>query len=119
MSKVVVWAVFLLGVGHIVFGVLRFQAPLLAALMDGFIGQFAVPEIRRSAFWFVMVGPLVMLVGHLAIRAVSLGDFKVLKVIGVYMLIFSAVGVAAFPASPLWAPLLLSPLLIASGYRLT
>ena len=118
MSKVVAWAVFLLGAGHILFGVMQFQAPLLAAVTDGFIGQFAAPEIRRTAFWFVMVGPLVMLVGHLAIHAVRAGDFKVLKVIGIYMLIFSAVGVAAFPVSPLWAPLLLSLLLLAIAYRL-
>jgi hypothetical protein len=118
MSKAVAWAVFILGAAHILFGVVRFQAPLLAAVMDGLVGQFAVPEIRRTAFWFVMVGPLVMLVGHLAIHAVSVGDFKVLKVIGAYMLIFSAVGVVAFPASPLWAPLLLSLLLMAVGYRL-
>ena len=117
MSKAVAWAVFILGVAHIFFGVARFREPLLGALMDGFIGQFAVPEIRRTAFWFVIAGPLVMLMGHLAIHAVSVGDFKVLKVIGAYMLIFSAVGVAAFPASPLWAPLLLSLLLIALGYR--
>ncbi|HYW56195.1 MAG TPA: DUF6463 family protein [Polaromonas sp.] len=118
MSRVVVWAVFVLGVAHIVFGLLKFQAPLMAALMDGFTGQFGEPEIRRTAFWFVMAGPLIMLVGHLAIRAVSAGDFGALKVIGTYMLIFSAVGVAAFPASPLWASLVLSLLLIASGYRL-
>ncbi len=118
MSKAVAWAVFILGAVHILFGVLRFRQPLLAAVMDGFVGQFEVPEIRRTAFWFVMVGPLVMLAGHLAIHAVSMGDFKVLKVIGAYMLIFSIIGVAAFPASPLWASLALSLLLIAAGYRL-
>lgn len=33
-----------------------------------------------------------------------------------YLLVVSVIGVAAFPKSPLWAPLLLSPLFILAGY---
>ncbi len=116
MSKATAWAIFLLGIVHIVFGILRFKVPLAAAVADGFFGQFAVPDIRYAAFWFVMAGPLFMLAGHLAIHAVAVGDLQVLKLIGWYMLASSIVGVAAFPVSPLWAPLLLSLPLIAAGY---
>jgi hypothetical protein len=63
MSKIVAWATFALGIAHIVFGMVRYRAPLAEA-------------------------------------------------------VYEIVGVAAFPASPLWAPLLLSPLLVAAGYGL-
>ena len=116
MAKGIAWAVFILGLAHVVFGILRFQAPLADAVAAGFIDQFKEHEVRRTAFWFLMCGPLLMLIGHLAIRAVAAGDRPVLKVIGVYALISSAIGIAAFPASPLWVLFFLSVLLIAAGY---
>jgi Family of unknown function (DUF6463) len=118
MTKTVAWAVFVLGLAHIVFGIARFEAPLTEAVNEGFSGKFSSPEVRRTAFWFIACGPLYMLIGHIAIHAVAIRDLKLLKVIGVYMLAFSSVGVAAFPVSPLWAPLLLSLPLIAAGYGL-
>lgn len=116
MSKIVAWAVFSLGFVHIIFGIVRFKAPLMDAVLAGFSGQFASPEIRRTAFWFILFGPMLMLAGHLALHAVAVRDLHVLKLIGWYMLATSVVGVAAFPASPLWAPLVLAPLLIAAGH---
>jgi hypothetical protein len=118
MSKKIAWAVFILGFLHIVFGIIRFKAPLADAWTAGFIGQLTTPEIRRTAFWFLMCGPLFMLVGHIAIHAVGIGDLKLLKIIGSYMLLSSIVGVFAFPVSPLWASLVLSVLMLAAGYGL-
>ena len=118
MSNITAWAVFYLGVAHIVFGVVRFRVPLAAAVMAGFAGQFMRPEARRTAFWFLMCGALFMLAGHVAVHAVAVGDLKLLKVIGIYLFISSLIGVVAFPISPLWGPLLLSLLLMASGYGL-
>ncbi len=116
MAKTVAWAVFALGLAHIIFGILRFREPLAEAALAGFSGQFMLPEIRRTAFWFLMCGPLFMLAGHLAIHAVAQGDLRTLKLIGVYMLVSSIIGVAAFPVSPLWVPMLLSIPLVAAGY---
>jgi hypothetical protein len=116
MTKAVAWAVFALGLIHIAFGIIRFEVPLTEAVLEGFSGKFAVPEIRRTAFWFLMCGPLFMLVGHIAIHAVAIQDRRILKLIGLYMLCFSLVGVIAFPLSPMWAGLLLSLPLIAAGY---
>ena len=56
-----------------------------------------------------------MLMGHIAIRAVVSGDLAVLKIMGVYALAASLVGIAAFPMSHLWSLLVLSLLLIAVG----
>ena len=116
MSNVVAWAVFALGVAHIVFGIVRFKAPISETVSAGFIGQFKTPEVRRTAFWFLMCGPLLMLAGHTALHAVAVGDLALLKVIGSYMLVSAVVGVTAFPKSPFWLLLFLSPLLIAAGY---
>ena len=118
MANVVAWALFALGVAHIAFGLVRFRAPVGEAVVAGFVGQFKLPEVRRTAFWFLMCGPLLMLAGQIAVHAVAVADLSLLKIIGSYMLVSSAIGVAAFPKSPLWAPLLLSPFFIAAGYGL-
>lgn len=45
-----------------------------------------------------------------------MSDLWLLKVIGAYLFVTCGVGVAAFPKSPLWAPLVLSLLFILTGY---
>ena len=110
------WGVFALGAAHVIFGVVRYRAALADALGAGFFGKFGTPEIRRTAYWFVAIGPLLMLVGQLAIHAAASGDLTVFRIIGTYMLVFAIVGVSAFPASPIWLVLALSVPLILTGY---
>ena len=116
MSSIVAWALFALGIAHIAFGLVRFKTPLAEAASAGFVGQFKTPEIRRTAFWFLIAGPLTVLAGHTAIHAVAVGDLALLRVIGTYALITAVIGAAAFPKSPFLALLVISPLLIAAGY---
>ncbi len=116
MSNVVAWALFALGIAHIAFGLVRYKVPLAEATSAGFVGQFKAPEIRRTAFWFLIVGPLTVLAGHTAVHAVAVGDLALLRVVGTYALITAVIGVAAFPKSPFLALLIISPLLIAAGY---
>lgn len=116
MRVAVAWSLFALGVAHVVFGVLRFKDPLAGAWADGFTGQFQAPEIRRTAFWFILVGPLLMFAGQVAVFAVSSGNDSLLRLLGTYLLVTGLVGVAAFPKSPLWAPLVLSLPLLAMGW---
>ena len=116
MANFISWTLFALGVAHIAFGLVRFQTALIEACRAGFAGQFKAPEVRRSAFWFLMCGPLLMLTGQVAVHAVAMSDLWLLKVIGAYLLVTCGIGVAAFPKSPLWAPLLLSPLFMLAGY---
>jgi Family of unknown function (DUF6463) len=118
VTHVVAWFLFALGVGHIVFGLVKFKAPLSEAIAAGFVGQFKVPEVRRTALWFLVVGPLLMLAGHAAVHAVATGDLALLKIIGFYLLATSILGVSAFPLTPFLATLIVSPLLIAAGYGL-
>jgi Family of unknown function (DUF6463) len=116
MANAVAWFVFALGVVHIVFGLVRFRAPLAEIIAAGFVDQFKHSELRRTAFWFLIFGPLVMLAGHVGVRAVAMGDLGLLRILGFYMLAIGLVGVLAFPKSPFWGALIASPLLLAVGY---
>jgi hypothetical protein len=73
MSTVIAWIMFALGVAHVVFGLIRSKTPLREAASAGLIGQFSAPEIRRTAFWFLFCGPLLMLAGLVAIHGVATG----------------------------------------------
>jgi Family of unknown function (DUF6463) len=118
MPNIAAWALFALGVTHIAFGLVRLKTPLAEAAAAGIVGKFKAPEIRRTAFWFIMCGPLLMLSGHTAIHAVATADLGLLRIVGAYTLASSIIGVIAFPKSPFWALLLVAPLLIAAGYGL-
>lgn len=107
MATLVAWSLFGLGVAHVIFGLLRFRSPLKDAVAAGFVGKFAEPEVRRTAFWFLMAGPLLMAAGHVAVFAAETGDRRVFTTIGIYLLVSSGIGLVAFPKSPLWAALLL------------
>jgi len=115
MAKGIAWTTFVLGIVHIVFGIVRFKVPLMDAVSAGFIDQFKGHDARRAAFWFLVCGPFLMLMGHIAIRAVAAHDFAVLKIMGIYALAASVVCIAAFPVSPLWSLLVLALLLITAG----
>ena len=115
MSNTSAWRLFLLGVSHIIYGAVKFRGPLSEVISAGFFDQFKISEVRRTAFWFLIFGPLLMLAGHTAIHAVAIGDLGLLRVIGSYALFISVVGVSAFPKSPFLASLVVSLLLIAAG----
>lgn len=118
MANAIAWFLFLLGMAHIVFGLVRYQGPVRDAVSAGFVGQFAAPQVRSTAFWFLICGPLLMLTGHVGIYAVAQGDLALLKILGLYTFTTAVLGVAAFPKSPFWAALLAAPLLLAVGYGL-
>jgi hypothetical protein len=115
MPHVVAWLLIALGVAHTLFGLVRFKHPLLDAMSDGFIGQFKKTESRSAAFWFVIFGPLLAMGGHIALHAVAVGDGTLLTIIGVYVMVVSAIGTAAFPRSPFPLGLALSILVIVAG----
>ncbi len=115
MSNLLAWLLFLLGIAHMAFGLVTFKTPLTQVWSDGFFGQFKATEVRRTAFWFMIFGPLLMGVGHAAIHAVAVGDAALLTLISRYAFVISLIGVAAFPKSPFLVSLVLSLLLLAAG----
>ena len=116
ISPVLPWALFVLGIGHVLYGLVKFRVPLAHAVAAGLIGKFSAPEERRSAFWFVMFGPLLMLAGQVAVHAALVGDAHLIRVVGAYLLAVSAVGVLALPRSPFLVGLALSSMLLALGH---
>jgi hypothetical protein len=118
MVVVAAWILFCLGFGHTILGFIWFKQAFKDAWVDGLIGKFGVGavEIRRLAFWFTLVGPLMIMGGHIAIHAGRVGDLGLLKIIGFYLLLIAMIGVLALPKSPFWAALLLCPIFIAGGY---
>ncbi|MFZ6749932.1 DUF6463 family protein [Undibacterium sp. Ren11W] len=116
LSSISAWALLALGVAHIAFGVVKFKAPLREALSSGFVGRFSAPELRRTAFWFVLFGIPLTLAGHVAVLAAGNADLALLRIIGAYVFVASLIGVAAFPKSPFPASLGVSVLLLLAGY---
>jgi len=116
MAVVAAWILVALGVGHTVSGLVRFKKPLEDAMRAGFVGQFVGYPDRRTAFWFVICGPLLVMGGHMAVHAANAADREFLKIIGFYLLAISAVGSLANPASPFWAALVSALILIGAGY---
>jgi hypothetical protein len=116
ISTVLPWTLFILGVGHVLYGFVKFRIPLANAVASGFIGKFSLPEERRTAFWFVMFGPLLILAGQVAIHAASVGDIYLIRLIGAYLLGVCIIGVLALPKSPFLLGLVISVLLLALGY---
>jgi hypothetical protein len=111
------WGIFMLGILHCVVGFVRFRTPIMEALFEGLLGKFQGLDHRRLAFWFMVFGPLLIMAGHVAVVAVEQTNYGLLKILGCYLLVTSALGVIALPKSPFWATLILAPVLIAGGYR--
>jgi Family of unknown function (DUF6463) len=117
-TNVLALLLFALGVGHIAYACVKFRAPLLEGLSAGVVGQFSFPEARRTAFWFTMFGPLLMLAGQVALHAAQAGDLGLFRLVGAYLLAVSVVGVIALPKSPFLVGLAISSLLVAASYKL-
>ena len=117
MKTKLAWLLFALGIGHVGYAFAKFGAPLLEGLAAGVIGQFGAPEIRRTAFWFTMFGPLLMFAGQVAVYAASKSDLHLYRLVGFYLLAVSAIGVIVIPASPFLVGLVISALIVAAGYE--
>ena len=115
MVIIAAWILIVLGLGHIAVGVVVFKKPLLKAVYAGFVGQFEHYPDRRTAFWFMIFGPLLAMGGHLAIHALNTADAGLLKIIGFYLFAVATVGSLAMPQSPFWVGLVVSLVFIGAG----
>jgi uncharacterized membrane protein len=120
-------------VGHVVVGVALFREPLAAIWRDGIvnsIGSQVVPGAaswiaalrpqfeREAAFWFVLFGPLLWLLGRIVDRAIEQADGCLLRTIAWYLLGFGIVGAAVMPVSGFWLLIAYAPLLLVTASRL-
>lgn len=118
MTSEFAWLLLALGFAHIGYAFIKFRAPLLAGIAAGITGQFGAPEERRTAFWFLMFGPLLVFAGHVAVLAASSGDLALYRLVGFYLLGISALGLLALPKSPFLAGVIISALMLAAGFGL-
>jgi hypothetical protein len=116
MAIIAAWILVILGLGHTAVGVVVFKKPLVEAVRAGFVGEFVGHPDRRTAFWFMIFGPLLIMGGHLAIHAINAADTRLLRIIGFYLLAIGVVGSLAMPKSPFWAGLVSSAVLICAAY---
>ena len=118
MTLIASWIFFFLGIAHIIFDIIRYKSQFQDAIAEGLIGKFSGENDRGLAFWFTIMGIPIALIGFVAVHSVSAGDFGIIKIIGFSFLGTGIAGVLAFPKSPLWLILLLSPIFILGGYGL-
>lgn len=114
MALAAAWILAGLGAGHTLFALVWYRKPVWEEVKEGGLGKFR--EIISRRFWITIFGPLMVLIGHVAIRAAASADLALLQVIGIYLLISSTLGVIAFPKTPFWAALILSAILIGAGF---
>lgn len=116
MISFVGYVLIALGIGHTVTGIILFRTALAALFRDGFVNALLPHLDRRLAFWFLMFGVILFLLGQVTLYADATGDTYLLKVVGWYALGIGAVGATAMPRSPFWIALIISPILFWSGY---
>ncbi len=105
-----------LGIGHTVTGIILFHPALAALFRDGFANAVHPHLDRRLAFWFLMFSVMLFFLGQVTLYAAATDDTYLLKVVGWYVLGISSVGATAMPKSPFWIALIVSPILLYSGY---
>ncbi len=105
-----------LGIGHTVTGIILFHPALAALFRDGFANAVHPHLDRRLAFWFLMFSVMLFFLGQVTLYAAATDDTYLLKVIGWYVLGIGSAGATAMPKSPFWIALIVSPILLYSGY---
>jgi hypothetical protein len=104
-------------VGHVLVGCVLFREPLAAMWRDGIlnsIGSDVVPGAaswiealrpqfdREAAFWFILFGPCLWMLGQVVHRAVELAEARMLRILGWDLLALGVVGAAVMPVSGFW-----------------
>jgi hypothetical protein len=95
----------LIGVGaiHTLFGVVAFRAPLRALLDAGIVNALSAREpMRNLAFWFLVAGVMIALVGTVVDALEQATRGTVPKVVGWTLLLTALVGIVLAPASGFW-----------------
>ena len=99
-----------IGILHTVIGVLAFGAPLAHIARDGFFNAVDPHPDRQAAFWFLLTGALLVILGQSTCWTQSRTG-TVPRSLGWGLLGISLLGVILMPASGFW--LLLMPAWLA------
>jgi hypothetical protein len=97
----------LIAVGHTLWGLVAYRKPLREIARAGFVDSVGdgifqrahADDGRAAAFWFMMAGPLVGILGYCAEAASRAGDTSTLKATGRAAVALGAVGALVIPRS--------------------
>lgn len=101
-----------LGIGHTVVGVVKYRPALVAIFRDGYFNAATGHAERLVAFWFLMFGAMLMLLGQITLYAARSQDMELLRVLGWYVAVVGIIGATALPRSPFWVAIVLAPLML-------
>jgi hypothetical protein len=109
-------------IGHAIVGAFLFSDPLSAMLREGVINSIRPPMYtaqphfdRAAAFWFLLLSPLLFLLGQIINHTERRGDTRSLRLIGWYLIGIGAVGSAILPLSGNWLLLPLGALTLTAA----
>jgi hypothetical protein len=115
------------GIGHFLVGLVLFHQPLAAIVREGIVNSIP-PQLadrlggadfgREAAFWFVLYGPLLCLLGQIANRALERRDTVILRLLGWNLLATGAAGALIMPLSGFWFVIGLAVLAFRDAHRL-
>jgi hypothetical protein len=97
----------LIAVGHTLWGLVAYRKPLREIARAGFVDSVGdgifqrahADDGRAAAFWFMMAGPLVGVLGYCAEAASRAGDASTLKASGRAVVAMGVVGALVIPRS--------------------
>lgn len=112
MIKVSGYVLLALGVGHTIIGIVKYRRAIVAWIRDGFFNAATGHNDRLLAFWFLMFGAMLFLLGQITIYAVQTNDTYLLRVLGWYVVAIGVVGATALPRSPFWVAIVLALLML-------
>ena len=121
------YALMLLGCGHAVWGLVAYHEPLRELVRAGVVrsvgdGIFDADHDRgprATAFWFLLIAPLLVINGYLAEAALRAGDARAAGVGGRTTLGLGVVGTAVMPRSGFPAALPVGYWLLRRGRALS
>ncbi|MBW3631342.1 MAG: hypothetical protein KY464_18920 [Gemmatimonadetes bacterium] len=94
---------FAVGVLHNALGVYMYTIPLAAMISTGVWNSTGMDPARSLAFWFIISGLLMMLVGYMVDWAETSGRTPFPSGLAPSLLALTALGIVVMPVSGFWA----------------
>ena len=105
-----------LGIGHTIVGLVKYRTAIVAWLRDGYFNAATGHIDRLLAFWFLMFGSMLLLVGQITLHAAKTNDLYLLRLLGWYVVCIGIVGATALPRSPFWVAIAIALLMLSVVY---
>ncbi len=101
-----------LGLGHTIVGVVKYRPALVALFRDGYFNAATGHDDRLVAFWFLMFGAMLLLLGQITLYAAKTNDLYLLRLLGWYVACIGIVGATALPRSPFWVAIIIASFML-------